>query len=303
MSSEYGYLFVHAFHSSTNTSWTSTNLHAILFFTAPRYHISSHAKVGSVGVVAIASALEQNVSLDRLDLSYCEIDDKGIHKLSISLRSNTTLRFLNIEGNYISSSGMHSLLKCVYDTTSLRSLWENSNHFIRAFYGQRPIYSPRWVNGSSLGVVIEWKILLLADNTHSLAPSFSSSHSIIIWHSFPETPANRLLVRQLEQVLATCNRRHAEPSWSSSASAVSNNNTSHKSQLLRRSASCKILRHCTMNDSMHNWECVESIEVEALAPHAFSWLANHGTVGLMCSVIREMPWLVARTVDNTTNSR
>lgn len=98
--------------------------------------------VGSVGVVAIASALEQNVSINRLDLSYCEIDDRGMQKMSISLQSNTTLHFLNIEGNYLSSSGMQSLLKCVYDTTSIRSLWE-SNHSIRAFYGQRSIYSPR----------------------------------------------------------------------------------------------------------------------------------------------------------------
>ncbi len=92
--------------------------------------------------MAIASALEQNVSIDRLDLSYCEIDDRGIHKLSISLQSNTTLRFLNIEKNYLSSLGMYSLMKCVYDTTSIRSLCE-SNHSIRAFYGQRSIYSQR----------------------------------------------------------------------------------------------------------------------------------------------------------------
>jgi len=94
--------------------------------------------------MAISSALEQNISLDRLDLSYCEIDDRGIQKLSTSLKSNRTLRFLNIEGNYPSSSGMYSLLKCIYDTSSIQSLWE-SNHTIRAFYGQRAIYSPRWV--------------------------------------------------------------------------------------------------------------------------------------------------------------
>jgi hypothetical protein len=98
--------------------------------------------VESVGAMAIASALEQNVTLDRLDLSYCEIEDRGIQKLARALRSNTTLRFLNIEGNYISSLGMLSLLKCIYDTTSIRSLWE-SNHSLKAFYGQRSIYSPR----------------------------------------------------------------------------------------------------------------------------------------------------------------
>jgi len=51
---------------------------------------------------------------------------------------------------------------------------------------------------------------------------------------------------------------------------------------------------------MQNWDCVESIEVEALAPQVFGWLAKHGTVGLMYSVIREMPWLVARKEDNVS---
>lgn len=124
------------------------------------------------------------------------------------------------------------------------------------------------------------------------------THSPFCSHprSFPETTTNRLLVLQLEHVLATCNRRFAEPSWSSGSnpSSLPNNRS------LNKIASCKILRHCTKDDRIQNWECVESIEVEALAPHVFGWLANHGSVGLMYNVVREMPWLVARKVENTT---
>lgn len=119
--------------------------------------------------------------------------------------------------------------------------------------------------------------------------------------SFPETTTNRLLVRQLEHVLATCNRRYAEHSSSSvstSSPLATNNNISLQS--LNRIASRKILRHCTKNDKMQNWDCVESIEVEALAPQVFGWLGKHGTVGLMYNVIKEMPWLVAKKDDNVS---
>lgn len=121
----------------------------------------AHNPVGSVGAMAIASALEQNCSLERLDLRNCGIDDDGVKKLAYSLKSNSTLKYINLEGNYISSSGMYSLLNCVYDTSSMHSLWE-SNHSLRAFYGQRSMYSA----------------------------------------SFPETPANRQLVLQLAHAIS-----------------------------------------------------------------------------------------------------
>ena len=99
--------------------------------------------MGSVGAMAIASALEQNSTLERLDLSHCDIDDDGIQKLANSLKSNNSaLQYLYLEGNYISSVGVCALLKCVYDTSSMGSLW-GSNHSLRAFYGQRSLYSPR----------------------------------------------------------------------------------------------------------------------------------------------------------------
>ncbi|KAL7548452.1 hypothetical protein ACHAWF_011745 [Thalassiosira exigua] len=99
----------------------------------------AHNPVGSVAARAIASALEQNSSLDRLNLSFCNIDDNGIQKLTQSLKFNSTLKYINLEGNWIRSMGVYSLLKCIYDTTSMQSLRE-SNHTLRAFYGQRSIF-------------------------------------------------------------------------------------------------------------------------------------------------------------------
>lgn len=90
--------------------------------------------------MSIASALEQNRCLERLDLSYCNIDDDGILMLAHSLRHNTTLRYLNLDGNNITSVGMYALRKCIYDTTSMHSLW-GSNHTLRSFFGIRSIHS------------------------------------------------------------------------------------------------------------------------------------------------------------------
>ena len=57
-------------------------------------------KVGTMGATAIASALERNNTLQRLDLSYCKIDDDGIERLARALKSNTTLRYLHLVTNY-----------------------------------------------------------------------------------------------------------------------------------------------------------------------------------------------------------
>jgi hypothetical protein len=147
---------------------------------------------------------------------------------------------------------------------------------------------------------------------HVILPLMTGNHllSLLIHlRSFPETTANRLLVLQLEHVLATCNRRFAVPSGSSSSSSSSvtttasslANNRSLKSY--PRIASCKILRHCTRDERMHNWECIEGIEIEMLAPHVFAWLANNGKIGVMFNVIREMPWLVEISRSDGENDR
>lgn len=98
--------------------------------------------------MSIASALEQNRCLERLDLSYCNIDDDGILMLAHALKHNTTLRYLNLDGNNITSVGMYALRKCIYDTSSMHSLWD-SNHTLRSFFGLRPIHSRTFLETST----------------------------------------------------------------------------------------------------------------------------------------------------------
>lgn len=220
--------------------------------------------VGSVGAMAIASALEQNSSLERLDLSNCYIDDDGIQKLAHSLKSNSTLKYLNLEGNYISSAGIYSLLKCVYDTSSMQSLWE-SNHSLRAFYGQRSIYSP----------------------------------------SFPETIFNRQLIQQLGEILATCNRRYTVPSCYNAVNNANptpaNGLNNSPPKIAARIAACKILRHYVKEETLEYIECVEGME-EKLVPNVVGWLARHGDVAIIYGVVRDMPWLLEKKVDRKMTS-
>ena len=218
-------------------------------------------------MMAIASALEQNTSLERLDLSHCDIDDDGIQKLTHSLKSNSSLKYLNLEGNYISSNGVYSLIRCVYDTSSMHSLWA-SNHSIRAFYGQwHKIYSA----------------------------------------SLPDTLANRQLVCQLGEILATCNRRYSTPlSTARSSSVYSNASSKHVSlpyKLSTRIAACKILRHYVKEETNHMeyWETVEGME-EKLIPNVLQWLVRHGDVGVIYGVVRDMPWMLEKKVDKKTSA-
>jgi len=183
-------------------------------------HVSlAHNPVGNVGVMAIASALEQNSSLEKLDLRNCDIDDDGIQKLAHSLKHNSRLRYLYLEGNHISSVGISSLLKCVYDTTSMQSLWE-SNHTLRAFYGQRSPYSP----------------------------------------SFPETDLNRRLVGQLGDILASFNRRHSLVSGCSSSAAANALTKRAYKVTARTAACKILRHYLARGKMLEYWECVESME-------------------------------------------
>jgi len=221
-------------------------------------------KVESVGIISIASALEQNKSLQRLDLSYCDIDDDGITKLATSLKhSNTTLQNLNIEGNYISSSGIYALLKCVYDTSSMTSLWE-SNHTLCTFYSQqRLIYNK----------------------------------------SFPDTIANKWLIHQVVEVLHA-NRRYAVPTntrfgYSPTTITTPKSTTKEDTDKTKKKvAAHKILRHYVKEGSSNTrtsnceyWETVEGLE-EKLIPNVLGWLVRYGDMNVIYGVVHDIPWLL-----------
>mmetsp|Transcript_29610 Transcript_29610/g.70352 ORF Transcript_29610/g.70352 Transcript_29610/m.70352 type:complete len:318 (+) Transcript_29610:336-1289(+) len=101
--------------------------------------------LGNMGAIALASALEQNATLQHLDVSYCHIEDSAVKRLAISLKSNSRLENLFLEGNHISSTGISSLIDCVYDAKSIDTLLA-SNHTIRSFFSSRKIYSPSLPN-------------------------------------------------------------------------------------------------------------------------------------------------------------
>ena len=101
--------------------------------------------LGSMGAIALASALEQNRTLQHLDISYCNIEDSAVKRLAVSLKSNSRLENLCLEGNHISSTGISSLIDCVYDAKSIDTLLA-SNHSIRTFFSSQKIYSPALPN-------------------------------------------------------------------------------------------------------------------------------------------------------------
>ena len=240
-------------------------------------------------MISIASALEKNISLEKLDLSYCDIDDDGIQILTHALKYNTTLRYLNIEGNKITSSGMYALLKCIYDTSSMQSLWE-SNHTLRAFFGFI-IYSRRWVRW--LG---RWWHILGNHYVHAtLAPLFLFHAVFLLWlnrRSFPETAANRQLVRQIREIFLWC---YSEECCSSAPTfSAPTSNLSHK--ISARNAACKILRHYVKEDPNEYWECVEGMG-EKLVPNIVGWLTSNGNVGVIYRVLKDMPWLLEKKAE------
>lgn len=134
-----------------------------------------------------------------------------------------------------------------------------SNHSLRSFYGQRSIYSP----------------------------------------SFPETTANRQLIQQIGEILATCNRRNTIPGCyttvkNATASLIAANTLKNTpAKVFGRIAACKILRHYVKEETLEYIECVEEME-EKLVPNVVGWLARHGDVAIIYGVVRDMPWLLEK---------
>ena len=110
--------------------------------------------------------------------------------------------------------------------------------------------------------------------------------------SFPDTLTNRQLIRQLGEILATCNRRYAVSN--ASCAALS----SHQN-VLAKTAACKILRHYVKESKTEYWECVEGME-EKLVPNIIGWLVRYGDVGVIYGVIRDAPWLLEKKPERQT---
>ena len=68
--------------------------------------------------------------LNYLDLDYNSIDDEGITVLANALQNNTSLQNLDLRGNKFCDEGMVSLLKLVNDISSIKATL-NSNHTLQ----------------------------------------------------------------------------------------------------------------------------------------------------------------------------
>jgi hypothetical protein len=71
--------------------------------------------------------LLQNTCLEKLDLSFGEINDRGAYYISKALCKNTTLQHLNLRSNRIGNDGALCIAKMLSKNTSLTQLFLENN--------------------------------------------------------------------------------------------------------------------------------------------------------------------------------
>lgn len=81
-------------------------------------------------VVAIADALEENKTLENLELRGNHIDDQGVIALTDALKKNTALTFLDLSGNKITDAGATALFKALAINQNITL--DLSNNYISA---------------------------------------------------------------------------------------------------------------------------------------------------------------------------
>lgn len=78
--------------------------------------------VGFEGIKALAAALEANTTLQVLDLQKCSIDDEGAQILAALLKKNPALQELDLSYNFIGKQGKHILKEALKENSSLQGL-------------------------------------------------------------------------------------------------------------------------------------------------------------------------------------
>ena len=93
----------------------------------------SHNRIGITGVRALAKALEKNRSLQGLTLKRNEIDSAGALALAVALEKNQTLQQLNLAGNKIKDEGARALVQALEKNLSIQrlDLYSQFFHFPR----------------------------------------------------------------------------------------------------------------------------------------------------------------------------
>jgi hypothetical protein len=92
-----------------------------------------------IDLSTLTSALERNISLEYLNLSYNKVDDEDMQSLAIALTQNATLRELTVHNTGISDRGMEGFCSRLPDMKGLK-IWtlggmqlfdgESASHFI-----------------------------------------------------------------------------------------------------------------------------------------------------------------------------
>ncbi|PNH08713.1 hypothetical protein TSOC_004708, partial [Tetrabaena socialis] len=85
-------------------------------------NLSNNAKLGSVGVKGIASVLNEESVLERLDLTNCDVGGEGAAALGAMLKGNRGLRCLVLANTRLGSQGVEAICKGVAKNTTLKEL-------------------------------------------------------------------------------------------------------------------------------------------------------------------------------------
>ena len=79
-------------------------------------------KMSAVGARALATSLQHNTSLQTLVLNWNEIDDDGATAIAVVLQHNMSLLQVELEGNNIGNDGTAAIAVALQHNTSLQEL-------------------------------------------------------------------------------------------------------------------------------------------------------------------------------------
>ncbi|GIL82402.1 hypothetical protein Vretimale_11851 [Volvox reticuliferus] len=85
-------------------------------------NLSNNLHLGPVGVKGIASVLSEDIALERLDLSGCDVGGEGAAALGAMLKANRGLRCLVLANTRLGAQGIDSICRGVTKNTTLKEL-------------------------------------------------------------------------------------------------------------------------------------------------------------------------------------
>ena len=155
-------------------------------------------------VALLASALEENTSIETIGLEGCGVTDEGVLPMSKMLKKNQALRTLSLSENGITDIGAEVLLASIFDTDSFNSIWM-SNHTITSFSrdgkGMKQFYF--------VSTVLKNKITRILDINRSGRSQADTGRRKIALHmetNFERSLEKGLDLKLIPRVLSWCGR-------------------------------------------------------------------------------------------------